>query len=163
RADFPDGVQLVALAPLADPALLAAALAGALGVAEAGGAPLPTCLTAGLRDKRALVVLDNCEHLLAAMGLVAELLAACPGLARLEPRLALLTGGPQDAPARQRTLRATLDWSHALLAPAERALFARLAVFAGGGTLDAIAAICAPAEGGDADPLAGVDALVRAS
>jgi non-specific serine/threonine protein kinase len=63
-------------------------------------------------------------------------------LARLEPRLPLLTGGPQDAPARQRTLRATLEWSHDLLAPAEQALFRRLAVFAGGWTLAAAEAVC---------------------
>jgi non-specific serine/threonine protein kinase len=70
-------------------------------------------------------------------------------LARLEPRLPLLTGGPQDAPARQRTLRATLEWSHDLLEPAERALFRRLAVFAGGWTLAAAEAVC-----GAAGPLA---------
>jgi predicted ATPase len=81
--DFPDGVRLVELAPLADPALVAAAVAGALGVAEAGGAPLPARLAAWLGDQRLLLLLDNCEHLLAAMGLVAELLAACPRLAVL--------------------------------------------------------------------------------
>lgn len=84
-------------------------------------------------------------------------------LARLEPRLALLTGGPQDAPARQRTLRATLDWSYDLLTPAERALLARLAVFAGGGTLDAIEVVCGTPGAGEPDTLEGVDALVRAS
>ena len=58
-------------------------------------------------------------------------------LTRLEHRLPLLTGGPQDLPARQQTLRATLDWSHDLLSAAEQALFRRLSVFAGGCTLDA--------------------------
>ena len=52
--------------------------------------------------------------------------------ARLDDRFRLLTGGSRTAPARQQTLRATLDWSHALLAEPERVLFRRLAVFAGG-------------------------------
>ncbi|HEX5504002.1 MAG TPA: tetratricopeptide repeat protein [Thermomicrobiales bacterium] len=64
-------------------------------------------------------------------------------LARLEHRLAVLTGGARDLPPRQQTLRATLDWSHELLAGEERPLFARLAVFAGGATPEAIEAICA--------------------
>ncbi|MGH3103368.1 MAG: ATP-binding protein, partial [Gaiellaceae bacterium] len=53
-------------------------------------------------------------------------------LARLEKRLELLTGGPRDVHARQRTLRDTIGWSYGLLPPIEKALFARLAVFAGG-------------------------------
>ncbi|MGH2371528.1 MAG: hypothetical protein ACRDI2_25435, partial [Chloroflexota bacterium] len=52
-------------------------------------------------------------------------------LARLEPRLPLLSGGVRDAPPRHQTLRNTIAWSHDLLAPAEQALFRRLAVFAG--------------------------------
>jgi predicted ATPase len=52
-------------------------------------------------------------------------------LARLGDRLGVLTGGPRDAPERQRTLRNTLDWSFSLLSPGEQALFARLGVFAG--------------------------------
>ncbi|MDX6547581.1 MAG: hypothetical protein QOG33_1131 [Gaiellales bacterium] len=58
-------------------------------------------------------------------------------LARLEQRLPLLTGGARDLPERQRTLRATIEWSYELLAPQEQALFARLAVFQGGSTLEA--------------------------
>ena len=52
--------------------------------------------------------------------------------ARLDDRLALLTGGPRTAASRQQALRATLDWSYRLLAEPERRLFSRLAVFAGG-------------------------------
>ena len=62
--------------------------------------------------------------------------------ARLGNRLALLTGGARDLPDRQRTLRATLDWSYGLLGVAERWLFARLAVFVGGWTLEAAEALC---------------------
>ncbi len=58
-------------------------------------------------------------------------------LAHLEPRLPLLTGGQRDLPARQRTLYATLDWSHDLLAPDEQRLLAGLSVFAGGWTMPA--------------------------
>ena len=63
-------------------------------------------------------------------------------LARLPPRLALLTGGPRDLPERQRAVRTTIDWSYGLLDAAERALFARLAVFAGGWTLTSAEAVC---------------------
>ena len=63
-------------------------------------------------------------------------------LDRLEPRLPLLTGGPRDLPARQQTLRATLEWSHALLNDDERRDLNRLAVFAGGCTLEAAEAVC---------------------
>jgi len=57
-------------------------------------------------------------------------------LARLGQRLPLLTGGARDLPERQRTLRAAIEWSHDLLAPHEQRLFARLAVFSGGCTLE---------------------------
>jgi len=59
----------------------------------------------------------------------------------LRDRFALLTGGRRTALARQRTLRATLDWSHELLPEAEQRLFRRLAVFHGGFTLDAAVAV----------------------
>jgi predicted ATPase len=62
-------------------------------------------------------------------------------LARLERRLALLTDGPRDLPERQRTLRATIDWSYSLLDIGEQLLLGRLAVFAGGWTLEAAEAI----------------------
>ena len=79
-------------------------------------------------------------------------------LRRLSHRLGLLVGGARDLPERQRTLRATIDWSHGLLRADERAMFARLSVFMGGGTLEAIEAICNPR--GTLDTLAGVEALV---
>jgi non-specific serine/threonine protein kinase len=65
---------------------------------------------------------------------------------RLDDSLGLLTGGSRTAPDRQRTLRGTLDWSYALLSEPERALFARLAVFASGWTLEAAEAVCADAD-----------------
>jgi predicted ATPase/DNA-binding CsgD family transcriptional regulator len=78
-------------------------------------------------------------------------------------RLALLTGGARDLPARQQTLRNTLDWSHALLDPEEQRLFARLAVFAGGCTLDAVGAVCAAGQPIALDPLDGLASLVDKS
>lgn len=62
-------------------------------------------------------------------------------LARLDHRLALLTGGPYDLPERQRTLRAAIDWSYDLLDVSEQLLFGRLAVFAGSWSLEAAEAV----------------------
>jgi predicted ATPase/class 3 adenylate cyclase len=66
-----------------------------------------------------------------------KLLSPAAILERLEHRLELLTGGPVDAPARQRTLREAIAWSYELLDPDEQATFRRLSVFAGGWDLDA--------------------------
>jgi tetratricopeptide (TPR) repeat protein len=63
-------------------------------------------------------------------------------LERLEPRLPLLAGGPRDVPARQQTLRATLVWSYDLLNEDAQRDLARLAVFAGGCSLEAAEAVC---------------------
>jgi predicted ATPase/DNA-binding CsgD family transcriptional regulator len=63
--------------------------------------------------------------------------------ARLDDRFGLLTGGSRAALPRQRTLRATMDWSYALLSEKEQALLRRLAVFAGACTLEAVEAVCA--------------------
>ena len=76
-------------------------------------------------------------------------------LERLSQRLDLLKGG-RDSEARQQTLRATIEWSHDLLSVEEQRLFARLAVFAGGCTLEAAETVC----GADVDA---VQALVDKS
>ena len=65
-------------------------------------------------------------------------------LARLSDRLKLLTGGAQDLPARQQTLRKTLEWSYSLLSSQEKVLYGRLAVFVGGFTLEDSEAVCNP-------------------
>ncbi len=85
----------------------------------------------------------------------ARLLAPAEILERTASPLALLTGGRRDAPARQRTLRAAIDWSYALLDEGDRRVFRALAVFAHGCTLEAATAV---AGAGPGDP-ALLDAL----
>jgi predicted ATPase/class 3 adenylate cyclase len=90
-----------------------------------------------------------------------KLLSPQAMLGRLEQRLPLLTGGARDLPERQRTLRGAIEWSHDLLDDAERRLFARLAAFMGGCTLEAAEAVCGP--GLDIDALDGVSSLADES
>jgi predicted ATPase/DNA-binding SARP family transcriptional activator/DNA-binding CsgD family transcriptional regulator len=78
---YPDGVWLVELAPLSDPALVTQAVAAALGLREQPGRTLIQTLTSHLDSKRTLLVLDNCEHLIEACArLVDALLNSCSGL-----------------------------------------------------------------------------------
>ncbi|MEU9987409.1 AAA family ATPase [Streptomyces sp. NPDC048045] len=80
---FPDGVHVVELASLRDADLLAQSVGGALGLANPGrdGADATEAVAAHLRDRRALLVLDNCEHLVDACARLADtLLRAAPGL-----------------------------------------------------------------------------------
>jgi predicted ATPase/DNA-binding SARP family transcriptional activator len=247
------GVWLVELASVADEAAIAPAVLGSLGLRELqllGGSSQVAASDAlshlldALADQEMLLVLDNCEHLIAPVAqLVDRLLGACPRMrvmctsreplgiigemivpvaplelpagelsaeqalmvpavrlfadraaaaasgfavdeetvsavidicrrvdglplaielaaarlramtlpqlaARLDDRFRLLTGGSRTAMARQRTLRAVVDWSWELLEAPERSLLTRLAVFTGGVTLEAAEAICA------ADPVA---------
>ncbi|HET7225588.1 MAG TPA: protein kinase [Candidatus Eisenbacteria bacterium] len=100
-----------------------------------------------LDDGSAAAVADICRRL-DGIALAIELAAARVRLlapeqirARLDDRLRLLTGGARDAAARHQTLRATLQWSYDLLDEAERAFLARLAVFAGGWTLEQATAV----------------------
>ena len=228
---FGDGVWYVDLAPITDPDLVPVATAGALGLADQPGRSTTDTLIRFVRDRRMLVLLDNCEHLLDATAvLTTALLSACPGLTLLatsrEPmgvagevtwqvpslslddeaielfadracrarsdfritdddidaaqeicrrldgmplaielaaarvralsleeivdslhdRFRLLTGGGRTAGRRQQTLRASMDWSHALLTEPERVLFRRLAVFMGGFDLAAARAVAAGTE-----------------
>lgn len=77
---FRDGAAFAALAQLDDPALVLPAIAAALGLREAGGQPSGDLVHAHLGNRKLLLVLDNCEHVLAAAPEVAALLAACPQL-----------------------------------------------------------------------------------
>ena len=96
----------------------------------------------------AAAVADICralDGLPLAIELAATRVGALPPAAlrqRLDHRLKLLVGGAQDAPERQRTVRATIDWSFDLLEPTEQRLFERLAVFVGGWTIEAAQSVC---------------------
>jgi predicted ATPase len=235
---YTDGVWFVGLASLQDPALVPSAISTSLGNTPGVGDPMSS-LVAWLRDKRALIILDSCEHVIGAAAAIAEaMLKAAPqvavlatsreplraegewllrvpplkvppetngltaaealgfpavelfnerataaldsflltdsdlptaieicrrldgvplaielaaaqvdvlgvkGLAaQLDDRLAVLTRGRRTALPRQQTLRATIDWSYELLSDSERHLLCRLAVFPGGFTLEAAAAV----------------------
>ena len=235
---FANGAWMVDLAPLRDAALLPQTIAQSIGFQPTAAQPLLESLFEHLQPKQMLILLDNCEHLIAACAeLVQQLLLQAPELsllatsrealgitgetvyplqgmawpsgigshnvlqydavrlfverakttapkfaltlentsavveickrldgiplalelasarvkvltvqeiaARLENRLTLLASGQRSGlEARHLTMRATIDWSHALLNPDEQTLFRRLAVFEGGCTLAAVETVC---------------------
>jgi non-specific serine/threonine protein kinase len=241
RRAFRDGVWMVQLDQLRDPALVAQAVAEALGLQDRAGYAPAASLAEFLAGRQLLLVLDNCEHLVEAtakladqllraaaelrvlatsrealtidgetvlsvpplpvpqagqpltaaqlsvfpavrllaeraaqvvpgfavteanMGAVAGICRRLEGLplaielaaarlrvlspeqvdARLGSWLGLLTRGGRTRPARQQTLRTSIEWSYELCSQAERLLWARLSVFAGGFELDAAESICA--------------------
>ena len=252
-SQYPDGVAWVELAPLSNPELVPHHVADALGVRRDGIRSAGDALLEALRDWDALLVLDNCEHLVEACARLAEaLLVGCPRLrimatsrealgsggertwlvpplalpqagkpvtravaaaseairlfvertqavrpsfelrddnavaiahicqrldglplaielaaararvldpqqiaTRLDDVFGLLSAGSRTAVPRHRTLRSTIEWSHSLLTEPERILLRRLAVFAGGFTLDAAEAVA----GGAGGAIAAVDVL----
>ena len=159
------GEKVVAVAPLAlpeqgapvDPDTLAAVPAVAFFVACARDAQPGFELT----EANAAAVAEICRRLdglpLALQLAAARLAVLSPAalLARLERRLPLLTRGPRDLPERQQTLRAAIAWSYDLLGAAEQRLFRKLAVFAGGFTLEAVEALIK----GDPDDLDSLEAI----
>jgi len=227
REQFPDGIWWIELAALSDGGLVTGAIAQALGVRGGNDRPVLETVIALLLNQTALLVLDNCEHLLdaaaecvntlllnapalrilvtsqaalrtatehvyplsglpsngvpnatapavelfvararasaphlqlnaAILDTVAEICRGLDGMplaielaaarvqllgiegvrARLDERFLVLTGGTRGVIRRHQTLRAALEWSHGLLAPAEQTVFRRLGVFVGGFTLD---------------------------
>jgi predicted ATPase len=99
-AHFSDVGIFVDLAPLADPGLVASTVAANLGVTSSADQPVTDAIVAHLRSAQLLLVLDNCEHLLAAVGdLISALLAGCPALQVLTTsRAALHVRGEQILP-----------------------------------------------------------------
>jgi non-specific serine/threonine protein kinase len=95
--EFPDGAWVAELAPLADPKLVPQTVATVLGLKEVPGKPITQTLAEHLKDRQALLLLDNCEHLLDACAPLAEaLLRACPQVKMLaSSREALGIGGEQ--------------------------------------------------------------------
>jgi non-specific serine/threonine protein kinase len=262
---FDGGIWFVTLAHLRDPAEILSTLARTLGLSEDPEQTLLAALHTFLSSKKALLLLDNCEHLIdACASLVESLLQMCPDLcilatsrevfgisgetvysllplsvpspsASLVPedltlfgatvlflerarsihpyfratarnaatlveicqrldglplaielaaarirvmsaeqiaqqvssgpggRFSLLTSGSRTALPRQHSLRATMDWSYALLSPAEQRLLLRLAVFAGGWTLEAAQAVCSGTWTEDLSILDGLARLVDKS
>ena len=246
EGDFSDGAWFVELAAASRPDQVAGTVASALELTPAAGETVGEALVRFLRPRRALLVLDNFEHVLPAADLVHELLSRCAGLkvlatsrspldirpehrmtvdplglpvgespgavrrspagalfldrarsqgaqlsidaenagaiaaicrrldglplaielaaarapmlaphelsSRLAGALDSLGSAARDAPARQRTLRATIDWSCRLLEPGEAAAFARFAVFSGGASI----ASAEEVTGADLDTLEGL-------
>jgi predicted ATPase/DNA-binding CsgD family transcriptional regulator len=120
-----------------------------------------------LNATNASVVAEVCRSLdglpLAIELAAARLKVVSPSalLAQLSHRLRVLSGGPRDSPARQRTIRDAIAWSYDLLDPVEQALFRQLSVFAGGFTLEAAAAVAAANP--DSPIVDGLNALVDQS
>jgi predicted ATPase/DNA-binding CsgD family transcriptional regulator len=124
------------------------------------------CPDLRLTDDNAAAIALICQRL-DGLPLALELAAARTALLppqalarRLDRRLPLLTDGPHDLPARQRTLRATIAWSYRLLDLREQRLFRCLSVFAGGGRLDQIEEVCREVDEPDADILRDLASLV---
>ena len=148
-----------AVAPLevpadAEPAAVTHAAAGALFVERAASHDRGFELTAD----NAGAVAEICRRL-DGLPLAIELAAARTTVlspeelaTRLAGALDILGHGPRDAPDRQRTLRATIEWSHDLLSAAEAEAFARFAVIAGGATTEAVQTVT----GADIDALHGL-------
>lgn len=254
---YADGVTWVDLAPLRDAAFVPAAVARALGLTPLADTALVDQIASALYPRQMLLLLDNCEHVLAAAGdLVATLLAACPALqvlatsraplhlrgerivpveplplpaqdaalpvaalhenaaitllleraragrptfaltaanaatlaalcrcldglplalelaaarlrllppemllAQMQDRLEYLADGPRDQPARQQTMRDTIAWSYALLAPDAQRLFRHVAIFAGGFTWDGARTVLPNADSQGYGHLAAMTAL----
>ena len=123
--------------------------------------------TFSLTKANAAAVASICWRL-AGIPLALELAAAKAKF--LDPKMllsrldrALSTSGGRDLPDRQRTMRATLDWSHDLLSESERRLFRRLSVFTGGFTLEAAEAVGTAGSGGIEDVLEQLGILVEQS
>jgi non-specific serine/threonine protein kinase len=145
----------VELAALADPALVPQTAAAALGVREEPGRAAADTLVRWLEERRALLVLDNCEHVVGACARLAEaLLGACPGLRVLATsREALGLGGEAVRPVAALQVPATAAAAgEALVSEAarlfvDRAALAKAGFTASEGSAEAIAAVCRRLEG----------------
>src|SRR5215211_2676366 len=156
QPEFTDGVCFVPLDPIRDPALVAMTVAHELGLSEMGGLPLADRLTAYLRERRLLLVLDNMEHLLPAVPELSALLTACPRLTILATsRVLLRLSGEHDYPVAplaypdpaQRTLAPELASSPAVQLFMARAQALNPSFAPTPAQTEAIATICARLDG----------------
>jgi predicted ATPase len=153
-----EGEQLVPVPPLAVPGVEAdlAAIAEAEAVrlfAERAAAVKPGFAVTAANAAAVAAVVRRLDGIALAVELAAARIPAMTPAElarRLERSFAVLAAGPRGAVAHHQTLRATIDWSFQLLTAPEQALLARLAVFAGGSTLQAAEAVCG-GEGIDPD------------
>jgi non-specific serine/threonine protein kinase len=151
RDEHGDGVFMVALAPLADAALMPQTVASVLGVREQDGCLEIEAVEAWLRAKRLLLVLDNCEHLVDACARLAErLLTTCPGvrvLATSREALGVAGEAVRQVPALAMPAQGAEYECEAVRLFVERASFARPGFEATDHTLPAIATLCRRLEG----------------
>ena len=158
-AGFPDGVWLVELAGITDAAVVRGAVLLAVGAGDADAADADSAVAAALRDRRALLVLDNCEHLLSGVAvLVQTILDRCPGLRVLATSREPLGLGAENVLPVQPLEAAPIgaDPEQAARFPAVRLFLDRAAQARPGFTLDPdnCAAVCAICRDLDGMPLA---------
>jgi predicted ATPase/DNA-binding CsgD family transcriptional regulator len=101
ETEYPDGVWFVSLGPVRDPGLVASTIAQTLSLRETGGRSVEAGIIAFLRNRRALLVIDNFEHVLEAAPFVTNLVAACPRLTCIvTSRVVLLLSAEHEFPVR---------------------------------------------------------------
>lgn len=146
-------LPLPALSRSADLAAVAASPAVALFVASAQAARPDFALTAANAADIAAICarLDGLPLAIELAAVRTSILSPRALRARLTSRLQVLTVGPRDVPPRQQRLRDAIAWSYDLLPPEQQLVFRRLAVFVGGGALDAIAAVVGDGDEGGGD------------
>src|SRR5215207_639581 len=155
--DFPDGVFFVALAPLDDPSLIVLTIAQTLNFVETNRPSAAQQLAEGIRDKRMLLVLDNCEHLIEEVSaLVSFLLSTCPRLKILTtsreslriPGEWLYTVPAFDLPAEYSSVDVENAAQHpALMLFVERACAVRADFSLTSENIETVTAICARLDG----------------
>jgi predicted ATPase/class 3 adenylate cyclase len=138
--------------PVQNKPLTAAVLAQNEAVAlfrQRAGAAQPGFMLSEENAETVVAICRRLDGLPLAIELAAARIRMMPAealLDRLEGRLQILTGGPRDAPVRQRTIRDAIDWSYNLLSEGEKTLLAQLSVFVDGWTLAAAEAVCSVGE-----------------
>lgn len=154
--DFPGGIWFVALAAIRDPTLVASAIAQTLGIQDTGARTLDEGIQAFLGNRRALLILDNFEHVLEAGPLIVSLLTDCPALtvlvtSRAVPRLSGdhdVAIPPLQAPyARARRILPELAETESVQLFIERARAARDDFALTDGNADVIAELCRRLDG----------------